>query len=153
VEFLRCPRCDHQIDMTIENLDWAVSGPRDIAQRLIAQYHGREYEQCDAIYMNVRGKVLRQVTIAIGSVAEAHIPISSILREGLRLNAARFAVVHGHPSNEVEPSSSDIALSASILAAARAVEMEFIDHLVIGSGGSWVSMRDLGFQFDPRPRP
>ena len=46
------------------------------------------------------------------------------------------------------PSADDIALTADLERAARILDIELIDHLVIGDG-RWLSLRRLGLGFSP----
>ena len=51
-----------------------------------------------------------------------------------------FGLVHNHLSGDPEPSEGDLRLTAEVVAAARLLDLEFLDHLVIGHG-RWVSIR------------
>jgi DNA repair protein RadC len=63
-----------------------------------------------------------------------------IFRSALLAGACAIAVVHNHPSGDPEPSEEDLRLTAEVVAAARLLDLEFLDHLVIGHG-RWASIR------------
>ena len=48
--------------------------------------------------------------------------------------------LHGALSGDPEPSEEDLRLTAEVAAAARLLDLEFLDHLVIWRG-RWVSIR------------
>jgi DNA repair protein RadC len=58
----------------------------------------------------------------------------------LDLGGVGFALVHNHPSGDPEPSEEDVRLTAEVVAAARLLDLELLDHLVIGHG-RWSSIR------------
>jgi DNA repair protein RadC len=54
--------------------------------------------------------------------------------------------VHNHPSGDPTPSPDDIHLTAEVLAAAKLLDFDLLDHIILGNG-SYVSLRDRGVQF------
>jgi DNA repair protein RadC len=55
--------------------------------------------------------------------------------------------VHNHPSGDPTPSPDDLHLTAEALAAGRLLDIQLLDHLVIGHD-AYVSLRDRGVAFD-----
>ena len=55
-------------------------------------------------------------------------------------------VVHNHPSGDPTPSPDDVALTRAVVEAGRLLDVEVLDHLVVGQRG-WVSLKErkLGF--------
>ena len=65
----------------------------------------------------------------------------------MRVNAAAIIVAHNHPSGDPTPSIEDARVTEQIVAAGKLLEVEVLDHLVIGER-NWVSLREkkLGFK-------
>jgi DNA repair protein RadC len=61
----------------------------------------------------------------------------------LILNASALIVAHNHPSGDSKPSREDIEMTRELKAAAKALEVELHDHVVIGHGNH-ASFRSLG---------
>ncbi|MEI6271261.1 MAG: JAB domain-containing protein, partial [Chloroflexota bacterium] len=78
--------------------------------------------------------------VYVGTATGTSVRIAEILRPVLDAGGVGFAVVHNHPSGDPEPSEEDVRLTAEVAAAARLLDLEFLDHLVIG-GDRWVSIR------------
>lgn len=57
--------------------------------------------------------------------------------------ASSFALVHNHPSGSSRPSLADIQMTRHVVALCRALEVGFVDHLIVGAS-SVVSMRKAG---------
>ena len=72
--------------------------------------------------------------------------VGEIFREPIRQNAAAIILVHNHPSGDPHPSADDIRLTVSARQAGDLLNIELLDHLVIGRP-SFVSMREQGLGF------
>ena len=55
-------------------------------------------------------------------------------------------VVHNHPSGDPTPSPDDVAVTRAIVQAGKLLDVEVLDHLVIGHG-KWVSLKERGLGF------
>ena len=55
--------------------------------------------------------------------------------------ATCFVVAHNHPSGDPTPSAEDIAVTRRLRKAATAVGLNLMDHIVVGSGGNYTSIR------------
>ena len=86
-------------------------------------------------------------TRAIGSCASL-VRIGEVFREALRHNAAGLIVVHNHPSGDPSPSPEDVALTRSLVDAGKLLDLQGLDHLIIGQG-RFVSLRERGLGFAP----
>ncbi len=82
-----------------------------------------------------------------GNVSASLVRIGELFRDAVRLDAAGVILVHNHPSGDPTPSPDDLHLTAEALAAGRLLDVEVLDHLVVGHD-AWVSLRDRGVSFD-----
>jgi len=55
-------------------------------------------------------------------------------------------VVHNHPSGDPTPSPEDISVTREIVQAGRLLDVEVLDHLVIGHH-RYVSLKERGLGF------
>ena len=81
-----------------------------------------------------------------GSLNSSLIRVGEVYKEPLRLNSAAIIVAHNHPSGEPAPSPEDVLVTREIVAAGKLLDVECLDHLVIGQG-KWLSMREKGLGF------
>jgi DNA repair protein RadC len=72
--------------------------------------------------------------------------VGEVFKEAVKFNAAAIIVAHQHPSGEPTPSPEDILVTREIVQAGKLLDIETIDHLVIGHG-CFVSMRQRGLGF------
>jgi hypothetical protein len=64
----------------------------------------------------------------------------------VRQQATAVVAVHNHPSGDPTPSTADVALTVEIVAAGQLLDIELLDHLIIGQG-RWLSLKRLGLGF------
>jgi DNA repair protein RadC len=129
---------------------WTIRAPRDVADRLILQMGRLEREELRVVLLNTKNSVLRVVTVYQGNVSASLVRVGELFRDAVRINAAGAILVHNHPSGDPTPSPDDLHLTAEALAAGRLLDIELLDHLVIGHD-AYVSLRDRGVAFDRPP--
>jgi DNA repair protein RadC len=126
---------------------WSVRSPRDLADRLVLQMGRLEREELRVVILNKKNVVLRVVTVYTGNISSSLVRIGELFRDAVRLDAAGIILVHNHPSGDPTPSPDDLHLTAEALAAGRLLDIDLLDHLVIGHD-AYVSLRDRGVSFD-----
>jgi len=66
-----------------------------------------------------------------------------IYRLALSIGASRCIAVHNHPSGDVTPSPADISVTRRLAQVGQLIELPLADHVVIGDGGRFSSIRRL----------
>lgn len=124
----------------------AVNSPADAAALVQHEMSLLEQEYLKVLVLNTRNHVLDIVEITHGSVNSSQVRISEVLRPAVERNAPAIIVVHNHPSGDPKPSADDVRITQTIREAGKLLDVEVLDHLVIGKG-SYVSMKEkkLGF--------
>ena len=126
---------------------WTIRSPGDVADRLILQMGRLEREELRVVLLNTKNVVLKVVTVYQGNVSSSLVRVGELFRDAVRLNASAIILVHNHPSGDPTPSPDDLHLTAEALAAGRLLDIDVLDHLVIGHD-AYVSLRDRGVSFD-----
>jgi DNA repair protein RadC len=126
---------------------WSIRSPRDVADRLILQMGRLEREELRIVLLNTKNVVLRVQTVYQGNVSSSLVRVGELFRDAVRLNATSLILVHNHPSGDPTPSPDDLHLTAEALAAGRLLDIDVLDHLIVGHD-AWVSLRDRGVSFD-----
>jgi antirestriction protein ArdC len=70
--------------------------------------------------------------VSIGSINLSLAPVQNILKSGLLSNCNRLILLHNHPSGELTPSDEDNQLTKRVTEAAKLLEMEVLDHVIVG---------------------
>ena len=130
---------------------WTIRSPRDVADRLLVDMGRLEREELRVLCLNAKNVVRRASTVYVGNVSASLVRVGELFRDAVRLDASGVVLVHNHPSGDPTPSPDDLHLTAEAIAAGRLLDVDVLDHVVIGHD-AWVSLRDRGVAFD-RPGP
>src|SRR4029079_5470291 len=130
---------------------WTLRSPRDVADRLLLQMGRLEREELRVVLLNTKNVVLRVATVYQGNVSSSLVRVGELFRDAVPLNASGVILVHNPPSGAPPPSPDDLHLTAEALAAGRLLDIDLLDHLVVGHD-AWVSLRDRGVSFDRAAR-
>ena len=126
---------------------WTIRSPRDVADRLTVEMGRLEREELRVLSLNAKNVVLRVSTVYVGNVSSSLVRVGELFRDAVRLDASGVVLVHNHPSGDPAPSPDDLHLTAESIAAGRLLDIDVLDHVVIGHE-AWVSLRDRGVSFD-----
>jgi DNA repair protein RadC len=129
---------------------WAIRGPADVADRLAVEMARLEREELRVLALNAKNVVQRTTIAYAGNVSASLVRVGELFRDAVRLDASGVILVHNHPSGDPTPSPDDLHITAEAIAAGRLLDIDVLDHVVIGHG-VWTSLRDRGVSFD-RPR-
>lgn len=122
---------------------WRVRTPADVAERLVPEMRHLDREELLVCLLNTRNVVLGRSTVYVGNLAGSPVRIGEVYREAVRRQAAAVIVAHNHPSGDPSPSADDLRITADLADAGRLLDIELLDHLVIGHD-RWVSLRASG---------
>jgi DNA repair protein RadC len=131
---------------------WRVRSPQDVGERLAPAMIQLEREELRVLLLNTKNAVTGMRTVYAGNLAGSSVRVGEVFRDAVRRQAAAVVVVHNHPSGDPSPSAEDLRITAELAEAGRLLDIELLDHLVVG-GGRWVSLRALGATGVSRPPP
>ena len=102
-----------------------------------------QVEQFRILFLDTKNNLIADEVQQRGTVNHTPVYPREVLKRALTLNAAALIAVHNHPSGDPKPSRADIEMTRELKAAAKALEIELHDHVVIGHG-THASFRSLG---------
>jgi DNA repair protein RadC len=124
----------------------AINSPADAAALVQYEMSALEQEHLRVILLDRRNRVMETVEVYKGSVNSSQIRVGEVFKEAIRKNASALIVIHNHPSGDPTPSPDDVAVTRAIVQAGKLLDVEVLDHLVIGHG-KWVSLKERGLGF------
>jgi DNA repair protein RadC len=94
---------------------------------------GLRHEVIEIAYLDKGYRLLPQGVERLeeGAIDGATLNIQKLFRRALQLGARFIVLAHNHPSGTAEPSAADVELTERLSMAARAVEIELLDHWII----------------------
>ena len=111
-----------------------LSTPSEALSFARSKLEGQSDEAFPAIYLNARNRVPAYEMVNEGTVNRAVVYPRNVVRGALDNNASALILAHNHPSGECEPSAHDISLTEAISAALKTIDVEVLDHVIIGTG-------------------
>lgn len=123
-----------------------INSPADAADLVRYEMAALEQEHLRVILLDRRNRVMETSELYRGSTSSAQVRVGEIFREAIRKNASALIVIHNHPSGDPTPSPDDVALTRAIVQAGKMLDVDVLDHLVIGQG-RWVSLKERGLGF------
>jgi DNA repair protein RadC len=125
-----------------------VNSPADAAALVQHDMSILEQEHLRVILLDTRNHVLDIVEIYKGSLNSSQVRVGEVFKPAVRRGAASVIVVHNHPSGDPSPSPDDVAVTRAFVQAGALLDVEVLDHLVIGTGQDrWVSLKERGLGF------
>ena len=76
-----------------------------------------------------------------GTATGTSVRIGELFRYAVSAGGVGIVLVHNHPSGDAQPSDEDIRITKEVLAASKLLDIEVLDHLVLGGEGSFTSIR------------
>lgn len=129
-----------------------VKTPQDVYLLLGLEMSLLDTEHLRVILVNTRNQVMAVKELYKGNVNSAVVRTSEVFQEAVRQNAPSIILVHNHPSGDPMPSPDDVQLTKTVVEAGRILQIEVLDHIIIGQGQErFISLQQLGLGgFIPR---
>ena len=123
-----------------------ITSPADAADMIRYEMSALEQERLRVLYLKTRNIVLGMDDLYQGSINASQVRIAEVFKAAIRKNAAAIIIAHNHPSGDPTPSPDDIAITRVIVKAGQLLEIQVLDHLIIGMG-RFVSLKERGLGF------
>lgn len=100
--------------------------------------------------LNRKNRLLKRVEVTSGTANAALAHPREVFRAAIREAASAVICVHNHPSGDPAPSAADLSATRQLREAARAVDIELLDHVIVGRvaadpvGRGYFSFREAG---------
>ena len=121
----------------------------DVAGALIPLIGAEEREHFVVLALSARSKVIEASVLSIGSHRACMVDPIIAMRWALTRKRPVTAIIvaHNHPSTDPTPSPEDVAVTRQIVEAGKLIDIECLDHLIVGAAGRWVSLKERGLGF------
>lgn len=91
-------------------------------------------EKLAVIYVNLGGKMIGAEYVAMGSLEKVSADMSDLFRGAIKIGSAHIWLAHNHVDGDVRPSLPDYRFTMAAVAAGKILNIEIMDHLVVGPG-------------------
>jgi DNA repair protein RadC len=99
-------------------------------------------EQFVVLYLNRANRVIGSYQLSKGGITGTIADVRLILSVALKTLATGLILAHNHPSGNLKPSEADKQITSKIRQAAKLLDIELLDHIIISSEGYYSFMDD-----------
>jgi DNA repair protein RadC len=107
----------------------------DILERLFPHDTICLQEQFVVLYLNRANRVLGSYQLSKGGITGNIADVRLILSVALKTLATGLIIAHNHPSGNLTPSDADMWLTMKIKKAAKLMDIQLLDHLILSIDG------------------
>lgn len=97
-----------------------------------------------AICLNTKNEPTAVGTVSVGTLNSSCVHPRELFKFAILSNAAGLILAHNHPSGDPTPSREDEEVTRRLAEAGRLLGIEVLDHVIVGAGGSFLSMKEKG---------
>ncbi|MBN1468021.1 MAG: DNA repair protein RadC [Fusobacteriaceae bacterium] len=112
-----------------------ISSTKELIEYLNYEMSNLEVEVFKIIFLNTQNVLINEKTIFVGTIDKSYIYPRELLKEIFEHNAKSVIFVHNHPSGNLNPSKADISFTNSMRSIFKELEINILDHIIIGKGG------------------
>ena len=115
-----------------------------VADYLIHEMCGLKKEIFKVVFLDAAHAVIDAPTLSEGTLTSNTVYPRELIKLALEQHAAALVIAHNHPSGNLKPSDDDLNLTRHLLRACRLVNINLLDHLIIGAEATTFSFADHG---------
>ena len=124
--------------------------PAAVFEHMAPRLDSLQVEQFWVLCLNRKNRLIKALPVTSGTATSSLVHPREVFREAIRESAAAVICVHNHPSGDPAPSTADIQVTRQLREAARAVDVDLHDHVIVGrvsadpAGRGYFSFRSAG---------
>lgn len=111
-----------------------IQTPADLVPH-VRHYADRKQEHFLCATINGANEILNIRVVSIGLIDRSPVHPREVFADALSDRASAVIVAHNHPSGGLEPSPSDIDITAQLKAAGVIIGIELLDHIIFNRTG------------------
>lgn len=120
---------------------YQIKSPRDAANLVMVEMTYLDHEHMRILVLDSKNQVVENIDRYSGTVNSSVLRAAEIYRPAITRNCPAVLVCHNHPSGDPTPSPEDIAVTEQLVQAGKVLDIELVDHLVIGNH-KYVSLKE-----------
>lgn len=121
--------------------DAPVTHARTVYRLMLPRLKGLSHEECWVLFLNASSQLVATRRLSSGGTTETVVDNRMVLAEALEHRARGLILVHNHPNLNPLPSTADIEVTRRLREAARSLDLQLLDHVII-SGNGFYSFAD-----------
>ena len=111
-----------------------IETPADLLPH-VRHYADRKQEHFLCASINGANEILNIRVVSIGLIDRSPVHPREVFADALSDRASAVIVAHNHPSGSLQPSQSDVDITAQLKAAGVIVGIDLLDHIIFNRAG------------------
>lgn len=120
------------------------SNPREAAEMVRPLFERADRELLLVLSLDNKLAPMALEIAAVGGLNSCCVDIRSIFKHAIVNNGAYVICFHNPPSGDCSPSGEDRRITQRIAESGRLLGIPLVDHIIIGAGGEYQSLAELG---------
>jgi DNA repair protein RadC len=108
-----------------------ITSSKSVFELLQPKIGELQHEEFWIVYLNNSNKVLQTKQLSKGGITGTLVDVRLVMRQALELGSVALILAHNHPSGTLKPSNADKQITQKLKAAAQALDLKVLDHLII----------------------
>jgi DNA repair protein RadC len=119
-----------------------IRTPEDAANLVMLDLAYLDTEQMRILLLDARSQLVEKASLYQGTANSSVLRAAEIYRPAIIRNCPGLILCHNHPSGDPTPSTEDIETTKQLVEAGRILDIELVDHIIIGHQ-RFVSLKEL----------
>jgi len=120
-----------------------LRSPADMYYTLFQEMSYLDQEELWVAALDARLRPVKVVPLYRGSaVGIQTVKAAEVLSVPIRAFAPNCVIAHNHPSGDPSPSPEDISVTTDLVKAARLMDLDLLDHIIVGGHDRFISLRE-----------
>lgn len=106
--------------------------PKRVWEYLYPEVRSDTVEKVWVLCLDRKNKLIRAEPVTSGTATSSLIHPREVFRPAIRHGSTAIILAHNHPSGDPSPSPADLKVTKKIFEAARSLDFEMHDHVILG---------------------
>jgi DNA repair protein RadC len=111
---------------------YKIRTPAEAANLVMLEMAYLDTKQMHVLLPDAKGQLIEKVSLYQGTANSSVLRAAEVFRPAVIRNCPGLILCHNHPSGDPTPSAEDIETTQQLVEAGRVLDIELVDHLIIG---------------------
>lgn len=117
--------------------------PEEVTHFLQLHLAAKHHEVFAVLFLDSQNRLIAMEELFRGTLTQTSVYPREVALRALQHHAAAVILAHNHPSGQVQPSSADKSLTATLQSALALIDVRVLDHVIVAPGAA-LSMATQG---------
>ena len=121
---------------------YTIKSPLDAANLVRPEMEFLDHEELRVLVLDTKNQVDANLLLYQGTINSSVLRVAEIFRPAITRKSPNIIICHNHPSGDPTPSPEDITTTEQVIEAGKFLEVDLLDHIIIGKNPRFVSLKE-----------